>query len=556
MATPAAQSIRQRYRAGDYTLDVTLQPSSLSQWYPQPIVDRAQFQLWMRQDEAGDNEAPVLLAEGDRTDLQMIARYIEHRTRAAITLPRNSKEDAQSVPPLPLGCHLPEPLGYLHLCDLSSVLDQYEQATASLPVNLEVATAPSRATARVIPLSTNQGNNTQGASTRGTSTRGNSTAAARRKDPNRNGLLLPFRSRRTVWAGSAAAALFAVGLTTFMWNQSSAPTARSVADADLEASELGGSTPDRLSLNQGEKPDRSASSARSARLSDRLSGDSTAPAADAVRPSGNPALLRHRNAAGSRGPDATPPAIATSPSATSAEPETGTTAPAQTGTNDNQLDQSVERSETADSAERENVVVTVPPLADNTVSAQTPDNALEPGNVSGSENASDNALDRVIAQAESDMDRSTISRLPEVESSTADLPVLSSAEPPSSARSQNDAIALARRAPLSTSEEILASSSSASVQEAETMALVRKYFSRQWSPNASLQAPLSYRLQLSEFGEIVSFSALTEAGGRYRDRLLPDRSISFPPSNSAGLGNGLTLTITVSADGQVQVQKP
>jgi len=66
---------------------------------------------------------------------------------------------------------------------------------------------------------------------------------------------------------------------------------------------------------------------------------------------------------------------------------------------------------------------------------------------------------------------------------------------------------------------------------------------------------LSYRLQLSSSGEVVSFTALTEGGGAYRDHLIPNDTVSFSPSNSAALANGLTLKINLAPNGQVQIEK-
>ena len=501
---PAAQSIHQRYEAGDCTLDLTLQPSSLSQWYPQPIVDRVQFQLWMRDAQSPDEtEAPVLLAEGDRTDLQMIVRYVEHRTRKALAWPHSRREDTQSLPPLPLGCHLPEPMSYLHLCDLSSVLNQYEQATAPLPVELDIAPERSQSAAGAIPKPLGQ------------TTR---SSAGRSQKLRRRGWPLPFRSGRTVWASSAAAALLAVGLTTLVWNRSSVQTASSVADAELAEPGLTGSEPDGLNLNKGEKPERSA----------RLPEDSTSPAAEAARPSGSSIRLRNRrNTAANNRPASAPSVEATAPPVTAEKQGVDESAPVQANADSEQFE---DRSEAENSSADTNAVAVSPTQTDDLPPARS----------------ADGLLDRAVAQADSDRRRSN----------APDLPVLPPAEPLPTASDQPGAIASARRAPLAESEASSESFVSVPAQESETIAQVQSYFSSQWRPDASLSSPFTYQLQLSEFGEVVGFSALTEAGGAYRDRLLPDSSISFPPSNSAALANGLTLTVTVSPDGQVQVQKP
>ena len=367
MAMPAAQSIHQRYRAGDCTLDLTLQPSSLSQWYPQPIVDRVQFQLWMRDGQRSEEGAPVLLAEGDRTDLQMIARYVEYRTRAVLALPRSRQSVEKSEPPLPLGCHLPDPMSYLHLCDLSSVLGQYEQATAPLPVELDIVPERTQQTANVVPLPVGQAAN-----------------ALPRKKARRSRFRLPFRSGRNIWVSSAAAALFAVGLTTLVWNRSSVPTATSVAEAERAEPGFADASPDRLTLDKGENSELSAALPR-----DSSENPTPSSAAESARSSGSPRQLRNRSTAGNNRSTSVPSDGAIAPPVTPEESAADEPAPAQVNP-DEQLGQTESRSEIASSAAESDTVVSVPAPTAARPSART----------TGS------ALDRAIAQAESDADRS------------------------------------------------------------------------------------------------------------------------------------------------------
>jgi hypothetical protein len=73
----------------------------------------------------------------------------------------------------------------------------------------------------------------------------------------------------------------------------------------------------------------------------------------------------------------------------------------------------------------------------------------------------------------------------------------------------------------------------------------------------AIQAPLSYQLALSAAGEVISFTALSEAAEESRDRLLPaDNPPTFSPIAPGADVDGLTLTIVLTTDGQVQVFRP
>ena len=528
MAPSAAPLTKQRYTAGNCTLNLTLQPSALSKWYPQQIAQQVAFELWMAN---AASEEPMLLAKGDRTLLQAITRYIEHRTQATLTVgqmanntvgqPRSTTSTAtaaQTIPPLPANVQLPQPLSYLQLCDLSSVLAQSEQAAKTLPVSLDITPA--------VP--------------------------AKRPPKSRNNLLFFPTGRRAAWASSAAAALFAVGLTTTLWNSSNSPEPASVAETDLANPETTGNSDDRLRLKKPTENELSAGLPSStARNSTPLGQPAPRLPVPATRPpsSGDQSASAPSNQSeGSVSPN--------SPAPASPSPSRSTTS----------AEQSIPQNSPAGSSIRESASVPGQGAADNSNGTNAPQEETLPENTS-QDNASanesadaseditvatapapaiarspDNALDRKITNAEqSAVEPDNESLGPAAlsdQSAEADLPDLESA--PSQAA--------ARRLGSETEGAI-------ATQESETLTQVQNYFLGQWNAENNLSAPLSYQLQLSSLGGIVSFSAITEGGDVYRDRLLPDSSITFPPSNSAALANGLTLKITVTPDGQVQVEK-
>lgn len=515
MATPAAPSIDRRYSAGDCTLSLTLQPSALSQWYPTPIADRVDFKLWMR---TGEGLEPVLLAEGDRTDLQMIAQHVEHRTRAVLSVAqsRSRRDEASTLLSLPLGAHLPEPLSYLQLCDLSAVFNQYEAGAIALPVALDI-TPESAQAARTMSLEPRS-----------------STVQQR---PRKRGLLIPFGSARTAWASSAAVALFAVGLTSVIWNRSAVPDFSSVSESELANPSGSESSPSGLRLNRGDKNSQLSAglpredaertgdpfqSNANQRLQTAKKNGQSSQSAEPPTPSG--AVRQPRNPANS-GSSSQTSSSAAPPAASEGLSAGESVAPANAGNRPS--GRSRTRSESANSTTSANIPQAPPQTAARSSAAERPN--------------PNNALDRQIARAEADADRQNgTASLSEAETFESESPAtFDSAIPPSAdaqTNAQSSAIASAN-------------------QEAETITQVQNYFNRQSLSDATPQSPLTYRLQLSQFGEVVGFSALSEAGNAYRDRLLPDSNISFPPTSSAALANGLTLQVTLTPDGQVRVQK-
>lgn len=215
MATPAARTLQKRYTAGSCTLDVELQLSALSQWYPQPIAQDLQFKLWMNAE---------LVAEGDRTALQTLSQAVSQRVRGLLAIahlnnPNANSDTNRSQPPANpsalSGLTLTQPLSYLQICDLSSVLYQCEQATPALPVSLSVAAAETAAgRLNTAPIDRPSEN----------------------RPPKRNNVI-PFaaiRRRPQLWASSAAAALLAVGLTTTLWPSLQSPSPELSAAKDSE----------------------------------------------------------------------------------------------------------------------------------------------------------------------------------------------------------------------------------------------------------------------------------------------------------------------------------
>lgn len=206
MTASSADPVHQRYTAGDCTLDVTLQLSALSQWYPRPIAQQLRFKLWLHS-AADAQTAATLVAQGDRETLQTIARQLQQQTRSTLALANFNADPPShtSVQPSPgfLIGEMMQPLSALQLCDLTSVINQYEQAVHTLPVALSPALAD-----------------------------GISTRTSR--------VLIPFaiaRRRPKLWA-SAAAAVFAIGLTAGLTTLLRPSSQKGMTTADSALSEL------------------------------------------------------------------------------------------------------------------------------------------------------------------------------------------------------------------------------------------------------------------------------------------------------------------------------
>ena len=237
--TSPASPVHQRYTAGSCTLDVTLQLSALSQWQTQPVAQQLQFQLWLRSADS-DETATTLMAEGDRQTLQSVTHYIQQQTRATLALASLNAGTARPVPPLPPGCEIASPLSYLQLCDLTTVLNQCEQAVRPLPVSLSLALASESSSS--------------------------AAESTRDRHSSQSGNLISLaavRRRPKLWASSAAAAVFAIGLTTTLWPvvnreaTTSAPEVSSESDYSAAAPRPDQSLSDQAPSNQ--PPEASAS---------------------------------------------------------------------------------------------------------------------------------------------------------------------------------------------------------------------------------------------------------------------------------------------------------
>ncbi|MGC1306657.1 MAG: hypothetical protein WA885_05465 [Phormidesmis sp.] len=193
-------SIQQRYSAGGCVLAVSFQPSALSQWYPKPIAQDLTFKLWLTfeaEETFGNESLPTLVAEGDHTALQALSQYFQQQVQASLVIANpNSRIDRSAPQPgYPPSWQSQRTLSTLQLCDLNTVLTQCEQTICALPIALSIADSGTSLSA---------------------APSASATSAQSQQSPRRN--VIPFRSRRsTLWASSAAVALFAIGLTTALW---------------------------------------------------------------------------------------------------------------------------------------------------------------------------------------------------------------------------------------------------------------------------------------------------------------------------------------------------
>ncbi len=237
MATPATGPIKQRYTAGSCALEIVAWPSALSQWSEHLIAERLTFRLWLA-DGASTTAEQIratkrIVAKGDRTALQAITQYIQAETRktlSASTLsaslsgappstpfdetPSETSSGAEAASACPSEFHYPGSLGYIQLCDLNTVLSQCEQAVLTLPITSDQALS-----ADVVLLD---------------------AVRDRRSLQSTNVLRLPRRPRKRIglWASSAAAALFAVGLTTALLSRDPTPQDATVADNSAASSSV------------------------------------------------------------------------------------------------------------------------------------------------------------------------------------------------------------------------------------------------------------------------------------------------------------------------------
>lgn len=511
MAMPESQSTHQSYTAGSCRLDVTSQLLALSQWSSRPIVQTLTFKLWLSQ---------TLVAEGNDADLQRIAAYVQSKTQSLLTVAALGAGDrALPASPPPEILKLPEPTSYLQICDLTTVLSQHEQAAQTLPVALPVVQETDFAAAT--PTATQ-------------STAGNvvSINAARRR-PVRIAAAR-HQKNRMVWASSAAAALFAVGLTSALWSRDPALQSTTVES-------IGGAVGD-SSANTNEletRPSQSADQPINTTDTDKLeTTEQQLPEITAGR-TPNESTNSDQSALDTapRSPAAPTTGQTPTPSALPTQPPAPATSSAP-------------------------VVIPERPANNSSLQTATPAPAAAP--TPNANSGADEPSQDIATSADSEAPESLQRRATQAETESFALPPATSQADESSAaeappevtfRTPRSPAGLSRSRPNSSAETFNASEDAI----AGTIDQVRAYFQTRWQSNEA--GPLTYQLQISETGEVVSFAALNEASQNFRDRILPtDEPPSFPqPSTTTAdtdeTPQNLTLRIVLTRDGQVQISE-
>ncbi|MEO1791145.1 MAG: hypothetical protein AAFR25_02840 [Cyanobacteria bacterium J06629_19] len=551
MASPAARPYSQCYTAGSCTLDVEVQPSALSQWSARPIAQTLSFQLWLDDESAATESkaARQLIAQGDHTDLRSLTHYFQQQTQSVLAIAtisahfnNRNRLAANTSPPQCL--QRTAPLSYLQLCDISTVLDQHQQSTKTLPIAL-AATASKSEPSNVIPISAAQQQTTQ------TNPR---QANPRARSANR-------RKRISVWGSSAAAALFAVGLTTTLISRDPSLKETNVAsDAIPEAQEE--SAPlDEENQSDSAVVEPSPSAADTPEDSTATETDRNSPTASeqnpqvdtsdpSRRPSPNSAtetpsrildsVTADSGTAGNRPPrtpasntEQTPEDSPVSPPATaSTRPEAppAGVSPAEESDDDRAFTPPPTDTprETTGGASRG---ADFPPPAPSspTPSSQEPAQQRQvPADIARSRQPSaESAIPEILVEGETSPDA------PARDDAPADQ--APAAEPPAS-------IARARL-PEALSQEPSPDSTVITINQ------VRSYFQQRWQSTET--ESLSYRLQLNAAGEIVSFIGLDDVSQMARDRILPTGQ--SPIFNNPPPTNESVLRIQLMSNGVVEV---
>jgi len=528
MATPASN--QQSYTAGTCRLDVTSQLSALSQWSARPMVSALTFQLWLEQ-----SGQPVLVARGDRTDLQALSSYVQDKTRRLLTVAVLNTErrspDPDSQPPTSL--QLSQPLSYLQLCDLNTVLTQHDQSAQTLPVALPAIAAEKDAADNVVSFS---------------AARHRASSAVRA--PRR-------RQNRMVWASSAAAALFAIGLTSTLWSRDPALQQSAIESAvpESETNEF------EAQLESALEAPQSVESEDSDDVADTLPESPTAN-------NEQPTVTRPQTS--------TPPSVQPSPSRSSAPqdvavvpaPAPSAPAPARSPSGE-RLAAPSNLSEGNDLAEP-----VLPPSPTPTPEPQSTTEEISPAEAAPSSPSA--PAQSAPTPAQSEATDSTVTSSPGRVPRRA---VESFAVPPDPAltagdesqqitiESEGDLRSNGVRSPASISQRTVPpqpaadSLGAASMSEAAitgTLDQVQAYFQSRWQ--TSEENSLRYELQLSAEGEVVSFVGLDDVSQAQRNRILPADVPPpiFPrPSTADTDSNGslapLSLRIVLQPDGLVQV---
>lgn len=490
---PAARSLQKRYTAGGCVLDVEWQLSALSQWYPKPVAQALRFKLWMNsgQDEASA-AGSVLVAEGDHVALQEISHYTSQKVQGLLAIAHINSADRSAAlqnSQQPPSLRLTRPLSYLQLCDLNSVLNQCEQATATLPTALSLAPSTPKAN-NVVPFLT---------------------------------LRRSIRRQPVAWASSAAAALLAVGLTTALWPGYQRP---SYETSSLPNTDISGTTPEAAT---GAKPNS---------------------AADSIPPSALPSGVPSSNAPSGSIRSSQPAVKPNTDKTTIAEPSPS----AAVSQAKPPVNPSVEPSDRSAAK----LQAQAP-----TASPETATAPLASPRASGAPPETPSNQSQEFSAARSTRPRASSSVLeaappPAAESATAraNRPNLSTAPGANTAANDGASTATDSASASSTADQAV------SQPEAITIAQVQRYFQTKWQESGvPLSEPLSYSVQLSGKGEVVSFAALSSNAEAYRDRLLPQNAPlvfsvgSSSHSSSNQTSAGLALRLDILPNGQVRVTK-
>jgi len=536
MATPADTTTQQRYVAGQCALDITSQSLALSKWYPQPVVQNLEFQLWLQREATAE---PDLIAQGDRTTLNAIIQYVSQQVQASLVT-ANLSATAGNTPspqparltqslPKPPALQIDEPLSYLQLCDLSSVLNQCDRGVRALPAALPTVAAQPLAA----PTSTAE-------------QRSNVISLSAAQHATRRPA--HHRKRTRIWAGSAAAAsvLFAVGIAGVLRPNSQSEQQITATNPDLaERSNLEqDAVPNDFDLAELPEIEAEAeveieatqplnpSPRETARTDRSLPQPSTR--IETPLPGNSPAVIGPTEDA----PPPSNPQIAAAPAPSSATISGPVTSSPITSSPESTINQSGRTSNTTNTPEPSIIADSIPatpPPSDSSESAAVGRSPLA--------RAADGTVSTEAPESFS-VGRASIDRA-SIDRAQADLEV---AELEPTDDTQNG----------STQDANIQSANiqSANIQNEATLVQVQTYFQSRWQSiraplSAALSAPLRYDIQLSETGEIVSFLGLDETAQAYRDRLLPEAD---SPRFSAS-ENERRLRLEISVDGYVSVQE-
>ena len=551
MALPADTSNRQRYTAGQCVLDVTSQPLALSKWYPQPVVQNLQFQLWLQTNAAAE---PVLIAEGDRTALHDITQYVSQQVTRSLVTAQLSAPASEAAPFKPLSMppvlnisavNAGRSLSYLQLCDLAAVLNQCEQGMKALPATLPV-TLPLTAAPALIPLAQAKQPQTKLAQNQDNVI---SFSSAQRFERDRSALRSHSkgRSRTKLWASSAAAAsvLAAVGLSGVLRPESTSEQQITAANPNQLESNFEGNT-----VPEGISPESAAPNAISRNAPPETETKIAAPAAPS--PERNSAtdlpVAQQPTRIESPLPGESLPISPTQKPSPSASPESPQIAvapsvpPAPTTAEPSPEIDALPRlpSTSSDRAEPESAAPSpAVKIPDETIITELPTvSSAESGNQSSNRSpnasvSSDNLFNSGTRRARASTE----------ESAPADLD-LAELDPAGRNPAERNP---AERNPWETE----ASAPSTAIQtDAVVQAEVQSYFQRQWqSIRASISEPLAYTARISATGDIVGFVGLDEVSQSYRNSLLP--AAESPQFSSSE--QGLQLRLEISTDGRVSV---